>query len=192
MGAVPVTGRQAIRLFLIVVLVLVVQYTVALDLRVAGTHPDLMMLLPIVGGAIAGPEFGAGIGFVAGIATDLLLPTPFGLSALVYCLLGFGVGMVTSAGPGRQREAAWWLTALIALAASAAGVMLYAVLGAILGQQQMVHVDLAAVVSVVAVVNALAAPLAARLVSWGLDQPVSRADRRRRARLMERSVGRAR
>lgn len=181
------SGRELLRLFLIVVLVLVVQDTIALDLRIAGAHPELMLLLPIAAGIVGGPEFGAGMGFVAGMAIDLLLPTPFGLSALVYCLVGFGVGSVMTMGSDVRRETLWWLTPLVALAGTAIGVMLYAVLGAVLGQSQMAQVDLAAVVTVAAVVNAILSPVATRLVAWGLGRPLS--VRRRRGRLMDRSLG---
>jgi rod shape-determining protein MreD len=180
------TARELLRLFLVVMLVLVIQFTVGLDLRIAGAHPDLMLLLPIAAGTIAGPEMGAGMGFVAGMAADLLLPTPFGLSALVYCVVGFAVGYVMDTGTTRG-SSFWWLTPLVALAASSAGVMLYAMLGAVLGQSGFTKVDLPAVVSVVAIVNAVLAPLAYRLVAWGFDRPVT--GRRSRRRLMSRSLG---
>jgi len=158
------TVRGLFRTLLVVLLVLLVQSTIGLDIRVAGAHPDLMLLLPIAAGLALGPEEGAVMGFVAGMAADLLLPTPFGLSALVGCLVGFGVGSMT----GRITEGIWWLKSLVALAASAAAVMLYAVLGAVLGQEQFLNDDLIAVVTVVSVVNALLAPAAVRLVRWAL------------------------
>ena len=158
------TLRAVGRTFLVVLLVLVVQSTIGLDIRVAGVHPDLMLLLPIAAGLALGPEEGAVMGFVAGMAADLLLPTPFGLSALVGCLVGFGVGSMT----GRITEGIWWLKSLVALAASAAAVMLYAVLGAVLGQEQFLYVDLVAIVAVVSVVNAALAPLAVRVVRWAV------------------------
>lgn len=184
------TSREALRLFLVVVLFLVVQYTVGLDLVIAGAHPDLMVLLPIAAGIVAGPELGAGVGFAAGLATDLFLPTPFGLSALVYCLVGFAVGYVMSAGSAR-REINRWLTPLVALAASAVAVLGEALLGAVLGQGQMVQVDLAAVVAVVAVVNAVLAPLTCRVVGWSLDRSAP-GTRRSRPRLMARRLRSAR
>ncbi len=179
-------GREAFRLFMLIVLMVIIQYTVGLDLRIAGAHPDLMLLMPIAAGVVGGPEIGAATGFAAGIATDLLLPTPFGLSALVYSLVGFSVGYVMDAG-GSRREGFWWLTPLIALAASAVAVMLYAVLGAVLGQDEMVKVDLAAVVTVVAVINAVLSPVACRMVGWALDSPVGNR-RRSRRRLMARRL----
>ncbi len=165
MGRVTMSLRGLLRTVLVVVLALLVQSTAVLDLRVAGAHPDLMILLPIAAGIVAGPGEGAIMGFVAGIAADFLLPTPFGLSALVGCLIGYGVGYVT----GSIAREVWWFPTLVALAASAVWVMLYAVLGAVLGQSQFLHVNLAAVLVVVAVCNGVLATPAVRLVAWCFD-----------------------
>ncbi len=158
------TGRQVFRGLVVVVLTLLVQTTLGLDLRIFGAHPDLMVLLPIAAGLAAGPEEGAAVGFAAGIAADLFLPTPFGLSALVYCVVGFGVGYSTRA----VDRTIWFLAPGVALAASAVAVMLYAVLGAVLGQESMLDTDLGAIVAVVAIVNAVLAPVAVRLMRWAL------------------------
>lgn len=155
-----VTPRALFRVVVLTALALLVQWTIGLDIRIAGVHPDFMILLPMAAGMAAGPDEGAVVGFVAGMAVDLLLPTPFGLSALVWCLVGFGVGAVT----GNLTRQVWWFRPAVALAASAAAVMLYAVLGAVLGQEQFLHVDLVGVVLVVSVANAvLAAPAVALL-----------------------------
>ena len=87
-----------------------------LDLRVGGVHPDIMILLPIVAGIVGGPGRGASMGFGAGLVADLFLPTPFGLSALVGCLIGFAVGVTTLA----LDRTAWWLAPVVALGGSAA------------------------------------------------------------------------
>lgn len=171
------TSGRIFRLALVLFGFLLVQATLGLDIRVGGVHPDLVLLLPIAAALCAGPEAGALVGFASGLAADLLLPTPFGLSALVGCLLGFAVGLVTA---GADREA-WWLPPLAALAGSAAAVMLYAVLGAVLGQQQFLQVDLAVIVILVSVTNAVLAWPALRLVSWALYGADSR-ERRARAR----------
>ena len=165
MEPVTVTPRAGFRLVLLVGLFLVVQETVAVKLRIAGVHPELMLLVPIAVGMVAGPREGAIAGFLAGIAIDLLLPTPFGLTALVACLIGVGVGRAT----GSLTRELPLISMLVALAASGGAVMLYAVLGAVLGQASFLRVDLVAVVLVVAVVNALLLPVALRLVRWALD-----------------------
>ncbi len=72
------------------------QSTVILSIRISGMHPDILWLLPITAALLAGPETGAIVGFWSGLAFDLVLPTPFGLGALVGCILGY-------LGRGRRR-----------------------------------------------------------------------------------------
>ncbi len=158
------TARTLARTLLVVFVALVVQATIGLDVTIAGVHPDLMLLLPIAAGMAGGAEDGAVVGFVAGMATDLLLPTPLGLSALVYCVVGCAVGVST----GEITREVWWFPALVALAASAAGVLAYAALGAVLGQDQFLEVDLPVVVAVVAGCNAALSWPAMKGVSWAL------------------------
>jgi rod shape-determining protein MreD len=161
-----VTARDAARLTLVVFGFVVVQETLMLDLRIGGVHPDIMVLLPIVAGIIGGPSRGATIGFGTGLVSDLFLPTPFGLSALVGCLVGFAVGLATVA----LDRTAWWLAPAVALAGSAVYELAYGALGSVLGQPQMLHVALARIVVVVAVTNAVLAWPAMRAMSWGMTQ----------------------
>jgi rod shape-determining protein MreD len=158
--------RDVARVTLVVALFVVVQQTLVLDLRIGGVHPDIMVLLPIVAGIAGGPGRGASMGFGAGLVADLFLPTPFGLSALVGCLLGFAVGVTTLA----LDRTARWLPPLAALVASAVYEMTYAALGAVLGQPQMLHVDLLRIVLLVSVVNALLALPALRLMVWATPE----------------------
>lgn len=154
------------RLSLVVFLFVIVQETVMLELRIGGVHPDIMLLLPIVAGIVGGPSRGASIGFATGLVADLFLPTPFGLSALVGCLVGFGVGLATIA----LDRSAWWVALVAALGASALYEVTYGVLGSVLGQPQMLHVALARVVVVVAVTNVVLAVVAVRLLKWGMAE----------------------
>ena len=158
------TVREATRVTLVVALFVTVQQTVMLDLRLGRVHPDIMVLLPVVAGLVGGPSSGASMGFGAGLVADLFLPTPFGLSALVGCLIGFTVGITTLA----LDRTALWLPPVVAFGASALYEVIYAVLGSVLGQPQMIHVDLTRVVLVVSVVNAVLALPAMRLVGWAL------------------------
>lgn len=160
------TGRDAARLTLVVFGFLVVQETVMLDLRIGGVHPDIMVLLPIVAGIIGGPSRGATIGFGTGLVVDLFLPTPYGLSALVGCLLGFAVGLATVA----LDRTAWWLAPVAALGGSALYEVSYGALGSVLGQPQMLHVALVRIVVVVSVTNAVLALPAMRLMTWAMAQ----------------------
>ena len=124
------------------------------------------------------------IGFGTGLVSDLFLPTPFGLSALVGCLVGFAVGLATMA----LDRTAWWLAPVAALGGSALYEVTYGALGSVLGQPQMLHVALARIVVVVSVTNAVLALPAMRLMSWGMARRLDRGDahlrRRRRGRPM--------
>lgn len=157
---------MVVRVLVVIGGVLLVQSTLGLDVRIAGAHPDLAWLLPTSAGVAGGAEAGAWVGFTAGMATDLFLPTPFGLSALVGCVLGFVTGraLASLSDPGR------WVAPVVAVVGSVAAVMLYAVLGAVLGQGQMLHVDLGAVAGVVAVTNGVLALAVRHLMQWALGE----------------------
>ena len=55
-------------------IVLMVQQTIMVALRIGGAHPDLLWLLPITAALLDGPETGAIVGFWSGLAFDLVLP----------------------------------------------------------------------------------------------------------------------
>ena len=148
-------------------------------LRVGGVAPDVMLLLAVAGGLVGGPVRGAVLGFTAGIAVDVFLRTPMGLSALVFTLVGYTVGIVSTG----VLTPSWYLPILTASLASAAGVVLYAFVGAMLGQP-MVSRRLVTIVGVVAVGNALLAFPVIRVVTWamGADTGLVSDIRGRRAR----------
>ena len=164
MGVRRVSRAELGRLSLVVLLFVVVQETVVLDIRIGGVHPDILVLLPILAGLIGGPGRGATIGFTTGLVSDLFLPTPFGLSALIACLVGFATGLATQA----LDRTAGWLAPVAALAGSAVYEVAYGAIGSVLGQPQMLHVELVRIVVVVSVTNALLALPARRLMSWGM------------------------
>ena len=158
------TARSIVRVALVIFVVLMVQQTVMVALRIGGVHPDLLWLLPITAALADGPETGGIVGFWAGLAFDLVLPTPFGLSALVGCLLGYAVGSLTSAVDPRTT----WLKPVAALTGSVAADMLFAVLGAILGQSQMVQIDFVALFFMISVSSVVFVLPVSRLMRWAL------------------------
>jgi rod shape-determining protein MreD len=160
-----VSARATLRVALVALLLLLLQSTVLLSVRFEGVHPDIVWLLPITAALLAGPETGAIVGFWSGLAFDLVLPTPFGLSALVGSLLGFSIGVATAAVDRR----AVWLRPVAAVVGSVAADMLFAVLGAIFGQQQMVQIDFFSLFLVIAVSSALLVLPVNRLMRWALS-----------------------
>ncbi len=112
---------------------------------------DLLLLVAIAGGIAAGPDRGAAIGFAAGIAYDLMLQTPFGLSALTYALVAYLVGSLQDS----VLRAAWWIPVATATVASMAGVILYGVLGTVLGED-LVGWELLRIAVIVGLLNTIA------------------------------------
>jgi rod shape-determining protein MreD len=171
-GAAPrlggnLTSADVARATLVIVVVLVVQHTLVDSVRVGGAHPDLMLLLPIAAGYAAGPDRGAVFGFITGLVADLFLPTPYGLSALVGCLLGYGTGVATR---GLVRGS-WWLPSVVAVVATAAGLGAYAILGAVLGEPGMLKTYLAPALVVMTPSAALVAVPLLRFVAWAVPEP---------------------
>ncbi len=150
------------RIGLIVVVTLVLQVTLFARFSYEGARPDLMILLAVMAGYRLGPERGAIVGFAAGVSFDIVLSTPLGLSALVYTIVGYSVGVTTS---GMVRTSRWAAPA-VAAAGSAAGMLLYALVGAVLGEPTLSGPSLASIVVLVTMVNAFSAPLASRALSW--------------------------
>jgi rod shape-determining protein MreD len=157
----PSTAMLVARSSLVILVALVLQVTLVSDLRIAGAQADLMLLVGIAAGLTTGRERGAAYGFAAGLAYDLLLTTPLGLSALTYALVGHLAGMIREA----VLRSAWWIPVASAAAGSALGVILYIVFGTVVGQRTD-GLPLVAIVLVVAVANALLSPVALRVVGW--------------------------
>jgi rod shape-determining protein MreD len=149
----------------VVLLFLVVELTVLDRLRVFGAGPDIMLLLAVVAGIEGGPRVGALFGFAGGIALDLFLETPMGLSALVFCIVGYAVGNIQ----GGVLRAAWWIPIVTTFVASVAGVLAYALVATVVGQPHLVTTHLLVVAAVVGVFNAILSPFALRLVRWSLS-----------------------
>jgi len=165
-----VTGKEIPRALLLLLVVHTLQLTVVLDIRIGGAHPDLIVGLAVTAGLAGGTQRGALIGFFSGIALDLFLPTPFGLSALVGTAIGTAAGQLAASGVDRTNPL--FLPGVAALG-SAIGVIMFAVFGTILGQPDMLTAGLGAVVGVVALANALASYPLVRACNWAFGQEVS-------------------
>ncbi len=152
------------RVPLVLLTAILVHTTLFSQIRIFGVMPDLMLLLAIAGGITRGAVAGAVLGFVSGMVVDVFLETPLGLSGLVFSVVGYSVG---AAQTGILRSS-WWIPVLTAFVASAAGELLFALAGAVVGTTPIDVRHLLVVLAVVGVTNALLAPLAVRLVGWSL------------------------
>ncbi len=114
---------------LVVVVALVAQIAIVADLRVVGAVGDLMLMVTVAAALTGGPDRGATYGFVCGLAFDLVLDSPFGLSALTYAVVGYGVGVVCG---GLFRPTGWWPLA-VAVVAALLATALYTGIGHLIG-----------------------------------------------------------
>jgi rod shape-determining protein MreD len=154
--------RAAARIALVLFSAAVLQRGLFSQLRVADVALDVFLLLTIAAGMMLGGERGAIFGFFSGLTLDLLVQTPLGLSALVYCLVGYATGRLQGTVLRANR---FWPLVLVAVS-SAASIGLYAVVAEVLGQANAISYRLPVTMLVVAVANALLYPLARRVVRW--------------------------
>ncbi len=152
------------RLPAVLLLALVMHTTVFPSLRIAGVMPDVMLLMAVAAGLDGGPLHGALLGFTSGMLSDLLLPTPMGLSALVFTLVGYTVG-VTKGGLLRDT---WWFPVLVAFVASSAGEGVFALAGTMLGETDLMNVHLSTIMLVVGILNGILAPAMLRVMRWAM------------------------
>jgi rod shape-determining protein MreD len=151
----------AVRTSFVLITCLTLQLGVLTNLALFGVQADLLLLVAIGGAIAAGPDRGAAIGFTAGLVYDLMLQTPFGLSALTYAIVAYLVGSLQDS----VLRAAWWIPVATATAASFFGVILYGVLGTVLGED-LVGWELLRVAFIVAILNTVLAPPVVRMMRW--------------------------
>jgi len=85
--------RRIVAIGAIIITAVLLQSTVFAQLRLLGVRPELLFLVTIILAMLEGPAEGAVVGFVSGLAQDMLLNQPKGITALTLTLLGYAVGM---------------------------------------------------------------------------------------------------
>lgn len=110
--------------------VYLLQVAVIDRMRLPGGGPDLLLLVVVSFALVGGRQRGAMLGFFAGLVADLLPPSDHlaGLFAFTYTLIGYAVGMIDT-----SEETSVPVAVLAVAGGSAALVVLYAVLGGLVG-----------------------------------------------------------
>ncbi|QNA73416.1 rod shape-determining protein MreD [Streptomyces sp. So13.3] len=147
----------------LVVVAMVVQVSVLARLHLPGAVPDLL-LLTVLGLALTyGHVGGSLVGFGAGMLADLAPPADHavGRYALVLCVIGYLAGLAKPE-TGQLRTAA--MPMLVVVAAAIGGTLLYAGVGALVGDTAGAHVGLAKLIFTAAVYDLLLAPFIVPLV----------------------------
>lgn len=154
----------ALRMTLVLVVVLGVQTSTLSELRVGHTVIDLVALLAVGAGIVAGPQRGGRIAFFIGFGFDLLLPTPFGVKSLVYGLTGFLAGLLPADPIENVR-----VVRIGAMAGMCAGLAFAeGPIAAMFGEAQAVSFALLTATAVGAVVGATLGPITLRVARWAL------------------------
>lgn len=158
---------RAARTALVVVALITLQCSLIAKVPLFGARADIVVVAAIAAGIVGGPDIGALVGFAAGLAFDLLLPTPVGMSALCYCVVGYGCGLAQES----VLRARWWIPAATAALGGAASAMLFWAVGKVLSEPLPSVRDLPTIVAVVAVVAALWCLPMVRVFQLALAEP---------------------
>jgi len=114
--------RDAVFLVVVCGVTLVLQTTSLAYLLPAGWKPDLMLVVVGWAGLRATYSIGVAVAFLAGLAVDLMSGAPFGLFALVYCLVFFGCAYAHTVFP-LDDYVGWAITMFAAALLSALAVL---------------------------------------------------------------------
>ncbi|WP_446040313.1 rod shape-determining protein MreD [Streptomyces sp. SID1121] len=149
----------------LVVVALVIQVTVLARLQLPGAVPDLMLLVVLALAFVYGHVGGALIGFFAGLLADLAPPADHaaGRYALVLCVIGYLAGLARPEN-GQLRSALGPMAVVVG--AAVGSTLLYAGVGALVGDNAARHVGLGSLLFTAAVYDLLFAPFTVPLIMW--------------------------
>jgi rod shape-determining protein MreD len=116
----------------VVILALALQSTLLARLTILGVIPQLVLLVVVALAFLEGERVGVVVGFFGGLLLDLQLPpgSILGLTALVYTMIGFGVGTLRQFSLGESV----WAPVFVVAASSAIAEGSYALLSILMGQ----------------------------------------------------------
>ena len=147
----------------LVVVALVIQVSVLARLQLPGAVPDLVLLTVLGLALVYGHVGGALVGFGAGLLADLAPPADHaaGRYALVLCLVGYLAGLAKPE-TGRLRSATGPL--VVVVGAAIGSTLLYAGVGALVGDTAARHVGLGGLLFTAALYDLLLAPFTVPLI----------------------------
>jgi len=162
-----VTGVQTCALPIWVVCNTTQMTTLFTHLRIDGVVPDVGLVAVLAVAFYDGAESGAWFGFAMGLAIDLFLSTPLGLSALSYAITGYAVGVV-QAGMVRTPPA---IAPLLGGLGGFFGGLVFLAVGAVVGQEGFLAFASLKTVAIAALYDALIAPIVFPLVRRATRHP---------------------
>ena len=147
--------RRILAVAAIIITAVLLQSTVFSQLRLLGVRPELLFLVTIILALLEGPGEGAVVGFACGLAQDLFLNQPKGITALTLTLLGYAVGMsrqyIVSPSP--------LLPTVVVAVGTALGMVFYEVVSFLLGTFEASLAFAIRVALLTAIYNAVLTPI---------------------------------
>lgn len=143
---------------------LVFQVTVVTRIPLpGGVGPDLVLLVVIALAMVSGPPAGAAIGFLAGLAADIAPPADhaIGRYALVLCLVGYLCGLAAD-----DLDSSGFLPFLVLGTGVVGGALLYAGIGATLGDPRVTWDAVSSVLPISLLYDLILSPFVLYVVTW--------------------------
>ncbi|MGH2736818.1 MAG: rod shape-determining protein MreD [Actinomycetota bacterium] len=143
------------------------QSTLLARATILGVIPQLVLVLVVVLAFLDGERVGTVMGFVGGLLIDLLLPQAIvGLTALLYTMIGYGVGLIRYLAPPDSV----WTPVFTVAGATAVAEFGYAGLAIIMGQRWVSITETAEIAGLVVLYNTLLTPFVYPLVKRVADR----------------------
>jgi rod shape-determining protein MreD len=146
---------RRIRLALVILVCVVLQTTLFTHLQIDGVAPDIGLVAVLAVAWEDGPDTGAIYGFFMGLAVDLFLTTPLGLSALSFAVTGYAVGVFQSS----VVRTTPFLAPILGGIGGLFGGLVFVTAAAVVGQPGMLSFDTLRIVIIAAIYDAIIAPI---------------------------------
>jgi rod shape-determining protein MreD len=159
-------GSRWTRLVLVSLILLGLQTTVFNDMRPFNVMIPVMLLFAVASGSLYGSEIGAISGLIIGVMYDCVLTTPLGLASLVFGAAAYVAGLL----PFFIREPTWWTRAITIGIVGAAGELVFPLAQSMVGFSGRFQPHVVVVMTFVAVVGMIVAPLLLTVCRWTLKE----------------------
>jgi rod shape-determining protein MreD len=161
-----IMGSRWTRLVLVSLILLGLQTTVFNDMRPFNVMIPVMLLFAVASGSLYGSEIGAISGLIIGVMYDCVLTTPLGLASLVFGAAAYVAGLL----PFFIREPTWWTRAITIGIVGAAGELVFPLAQSMVGLSGRFQPHVVVVMTFVAVVGMIVAPLLLPVCRWTLKE----------------------
>ncbi|MEA2460999.1 MAG: hypothetical protein QOH90_1176 [Actinomycetota bacterium] len=151
----------------VLVAALAIQSTVLTKVTLFGVIPQLVFVVVVSFAFLEGEKVGVAVGFAAGLLLDFQLPASIlGLTALVYTLVGFGVGNLRHYAPSTSV----WTPLFGVAVATAVAEGSYALLAIMMGESWVSVSNTAKIAGLVVLYNTLLTPFVFPIVKKVADR----------------------